>query len=116
MLPSMYAPHIYIHMYINMCMNTHDFCSGRRISCKQNNDALRSTRIHTKHDSKSPSNGALGSTGTSSNNDSTSIRAGIVLVLVTVRALFLSVVTVTFIIGLLVKVTIIVMMVLINVI
>ena len=83
-------------------------CSGGRISCKPNNGALLSASISKTDDSKSPNYCALLGTRTNSNNDSKRIGAGM-----EIPAFFLAVITVTFIVQLIVNVTMIATMVLV---
>ena len=78
------------------------FCSGGSISYNPNNGALLSTSINKNDGSKSPNYYALLGTRTNSNNDSKSIGAGMAIL-----ALFLAVITVTFIVQLIVNVTMI---------
>ena len=79
MLPSIYAPYIYI--YVHTYVHEHaplakpGFCSGGRISRKPSNGALLSTSINKKYDSKSPNYCALLGTRTNINNDSIRIGA-----------------------------------------
>ena len=110
MLRSISAPYIYTHM----CMNKHHrlnqgFCIGGRISCKPNTGALLSTSINKNDDSKSRNCCALLGTRTRNDNDSKRIGAGM-----DILALPLAVVMVTFIIQLVMYVTMTARMVLIT--
>ena len=82
------------------------FCSGGRISCKPNTGALLSTSINKNDDSKGPNYCALRGTRTDSDNDSKHIGAGM-----DILALPLAVIIVTFIVQIVIHVTMIATMV-----
>ena len=97
--------HIYTYVHEHTPRAKPDFCSGGRILCKPNYGALLSTSID---DSKSPNHCALLGTRTSCNNDSKSIGGGMEIL-----ELLLAVITITFIVQLILHVTMIATMVLI---
>ena len=102
--------HIYIYTYVHehTPLAKPGFCSGGRISCKPKTGALLSTIINNNDNGKSPNYCALLGTSTSGNNDSESIGAGMEIL-----ALFPAVIPVTFIVLLIINVTMIATVVLI---
>ena len=97
-----------ISIYIHICaLAKPGFCSGGRISCKPKNGALLSTSLSRHDDSKRTNSCALLGTRTNSNNDSKSIRARM-----DILSLLLTVILMTFIVQLIINVTMIATMVL----
>ena len=109
-LRSIYVPYIYIYTYVHehTPLAKQGFCSGRRISFKPNTGTLLSTSINRNDDSKSPNDCALVGTRTNSDNNSKRIGAGM-----DILALPLAVTIVTFIVQLVINMTMIATMVLI---
>ena len=96
----MHHIHTFVHEHTPLAKP--GFCSGGRISCKLNTGALLSTCINKNDDGKSPNYCALLGTRTNSDNDSKRIGAGMGIL-----ALPLAVIIVTFIVQLVVNVTMI---------
>ena len=96
--------HIYIHIYVHehTPQAKPGFCSGGRISCKPNTGALRNTSIYKNDDSTRPNYCSLLGTRTNSDNDSKRIGAGM-----NILALPLAVIIVTFIVQLVINLTMI---------